>query len=463
MKRFVLLCALVPVVFSAARAYEVFEPTQDSFILCFYYEGEEHGGIYENYGDSVELWVADFSDYPDYVEHEDTVIQFDISDITPDMNLLRVYLNLDIEYYDGWWGFFSIEEEWNEMEITWSNAPPTGECFLEHHCSSNRRIRTIELPADYIQGWVDNPDENFGFRIVQEVLSMGMFMSRETSSPPQLIVYLESDDTGPPACSESYPADGESGVPPDSTIAFELTDDLAGIDTDTIQFALDLEEERTTANRDCLSIGSSSNTIIEGTLEIDGEDPLDVLCTFTPSDDLPWGDYTCTVDGNLADTLGNEMGEDYVWTFDTYGRDDDPPEVADLSPGDGEDDVPPNAVITFHLTDAYAGVDVSTLAFTVRDGSLQPASLRPAKFSSATLSRSGDVEGELELDAADLCDVSCTFTPAADLPPGPVTCTVAGSLEDRDGNALGDDFSWTFSVGGSAEHEESWGEIKAAF
>ncbi|OGD72294.1 MAG: hypothetical protein A2Y64_07480 [Candidatus Coatesbacteria bacterium RBG_13_66_14] len=252
-------------------------------------------------------------------------------------------------------------------------------------------------------------------------------------------------------------------MPPDSTIAFELTDDLAGIDTDTIQFTLEQGEDPPSGNRAFVDIGTEPNTPIEGILEIDDEDPLEVLCTFTPADDLPWGAYTCTVDGSLADLLDKQMGEDYVWTFSTYGWDEDPPEVADMSPGDDEGDVPPDSVITFHLTDGYAGVDVSTLAFTVRDASRQPANLSQTKTLSPSLSQSGDIEGELEVDSADLFDVVCTFTPSDDLPPGPITCTIAGSLADRDGNALEEDFTWTFSVAGSAEDDASWGEIKAAF
>ncbi len=462
MKKLLLVLGVVPAVFSAAWASEVFEPVQDSFITCWYHEGEEHQGIDDNYGDSIELCVLNFSHPYSYYEVEDAVIQFDLSDVEPAMHVIKAYLILDFSLTGEWWEFYEIAGEWSEMEITWANAPPLGEWFLEYGFRHDRSTRSIELPADYVQGWVDHPAENFGFRI-EEAGNYSFFGSRESDNPPQLEVYFESDDTELPVCSESYPADGESGVPPDSTIAFELTDDLAGIDTDTIQFALDLEEERTTVNRGCLSIGSSSNTIIEGTLEIDDGDPLEVLCTFSPSDDLPWGDYTCTVDGSLADLLGKEMGEDYVWSFDTHGLDEDPPEVADMSPGDGEDGVPPDSVITFHLTDGYAGVDVSTLAFTVRDASRQPANLSQTKTSSPSLSRSGDIEGEMDVDPADLFDVACTFTPSDDLPPGPITCTVAGSLADRDGNTLGDDFSWTFTVGGSMEDGVSWGEIKAAF
>ncbi|MCX7020749.1 MAG: DNRLRE domain-containing protein [bacterium] len=460
MSKVFFVCAVVLAVFSAAWAYEVFEPVQDSFIMYIWDHGEEFG-IDENYGDSTELWVRVYGHPGEYIEFEDAVVQFDLSDVDPAMNVFRAYLYLDISYRGMKWEFYEIEEEWSEMEITWSNAPSDGECFFEYRFSDGVPPY-FELPADYVQGWVDYPSENFGFRIKEEA-DFSVFDSRESDTPPRLDVWFETDDTESPACEEVFPVDGEGEVPPDSSIEFNLTDDLAGIDTDTIQFTLDLQEERATANRGCLSTGNTANTPIEGTLEIDDENPLEVACVFTPTDDLPWGAYTCTVDGSLADLLGKQMGEDYVWSFDTRGWDEDPPEVTDLTPGDGDEDIPPDSVITFHLTDGYAGVDVSTLAFSVRENLRQPASLDKAKALPVCPSPVGEIEGELEVDSSDLFDVGCTFTPSDDLPPGPITCTVAGSLADRDGNALGDDFVWTFSVGGSVEDEHTWGEIKAAF
>jgi len=60
-------------------------------------------------------------------------------------------------------------------------------------------------------------------------------------------------------------------------------------------------------------------------LVIDDTGTNDVVCTFTPDADLPYEDtITCTVDGALADLEANEMGDDFVWTFDT---EEEPPNV----------------------------------------------------------------------------------------------------------------------------------------
>ncbi len=67
------------------------------------------------------------------------------------------------------------------------------------------------------------------------------------------------------------------------------------------------------------AVGFSMRPIrtIAGDLDLDDTDPLDVICTFDPTDDFyPTDPITCTVAAGLADTKGNEMEEDFVWSFD---------------------------------------------------------------------------------------------------------------------------------------------------
>ncbi|UCE26249.1 MAG: Ig-like domain-containing protein [Candidatus Coatesbacteria bacterium] len=112
------------------------------------------------------------------------------------------------------------------------------------------------------------------------------------------------DDFDPPYVDEQDPADGETGVDPAADIIFHCKDGDYGVDSDTIEFTAD----------------DGTKADIPGTLDVDDTDPNDVLCTFSPHSDLPAGaTITCTVDGELADGLGNEMGEDEVWTFTVTG------------------------------------------------------------------------------------------------------------------------------------------------
>ena len=114
----------------------------------------------------------------------------------------------------------------------------------------------------------------------------------------------------------------------DTDIVFHCVDDISPVDTDTIVFTVE-DQSRRSGGR---ALGSDSHLAvlqvnphptgeISGTLDIDDTDPLDVLCTFTPDEDLPVDLIRCTVAAGLADSKGNEMQEDFVWTFSTgnYG------------------------------------------------------------------------------------------------------------------------------------------------
>jgi len=125
------------------------------------------------------------------------------------------------------------------------------------------------------------------------------------------------------------PDDGDTEVPLDSDIVFHCVDEgYSRVDIDTIVFTVEDQSRR--SGDGALHIGSSSLSTfgaprpageISGTLDIDNYDQWDVICTFTPDDDLPVDLITCTVAAGLADSKGNEMADDFVWTFSTgsYG------------------------------------------------------------------------------------------------------------------------------------------------
>jgi len=123
-------------------------------------------------------------------------------------------------------------------------------------------------------------------------------------------------DTIPPIVSGMDPDDGEIDVPLDSNIVFHCVDEAHSIDLDTIDFTArdtSLQSDR------ALGLGSPNRTI-DGDLDVDDADPVDVVCTFDPTDDFTMGDtITNTVAAGLADSKGNEMADDFVWVFDVEG------------------------------------------------------------------------------------------------------------------------------------------------
>ena len=132
-------------------------------------------------------------------------------------------------------------------------------------------------------------------------------------------------DTSPRPWVEGMdPDDGESDVPVGRDIVFHCCSGMFGIEVSTIVFTAE-DQSRRSGDR-ALRAGSSSLSTscnprpageIPGTLVIDDSDWTDVVCTFTPDEDLPVDLITCTVDGCLADRTGREMRYDFVWSFTT--------------------------------------------------------------------------------------------------------------------------------------------------
>jgi hypothetical protein len=180
--------------------------------------------------------------------------------------------------------------------------------------------------------------------------------------------------------------------------------------------------------------------------------------------------------GHVTGWNGNRSSDDWSNVADmtdmmrnwldaaTTEPDTTPPEVTDLDPDDGDTDVPTDAVITFHCTDDIAGIDVDTIDFTVQDTTLRGDRVISSSAAVSTLaSPARTLPGDLDIDDADLLDVLCTWTGDDPFYEGEtITCTVAGTLADRRGNELGDDFVWSFDTELNVE-EASWGEIKSRF
>jgi hypothetical protein len=142
-----------------------------------------------------------------------------------------------------------------------------------------------------------------------------------------------------------------------------------------------------------------------------------------------------------------------------------PPEVTGMNPDDGEDDVPVDTTIVFHVVDDLSGVDITTIEFTVEDTSRGHLRFQLA-FSTDGPSPTGVISGELDIDDIDPLDIVCTFTPDNDLPyADSITSTVAAGLADMQGNATENDYVWSFETeedpGGLKN--ATWGEIKALY
>ena len=184
------------------------------------------------------------------------------------------------------------------------------------------------MSDDSIEGQDNAPQDNQGPGPADSAwwyFDGGSWSDYDTFVAILIRVFVDDDlsepDTTPPFVADMEPTDGESDVPIDSDIVFHCKDDDSGVDTTTIDFTAEdttLGASLVVSTGAAARLGASPAGEIAGDLDVDDADLLDVVCTFTPDADLPYEDtITCTVDGALADLEANEMGDDFVWSFDT--------------------------------------------------------------------------------------------------------------------------------------------------
>lgn len=137
--------------------------------------------------------------------------------------------------------------------------------------------------------------------------------------------------------------------------------------------------------------------------------------------------YEVTASTGLTDVAGNPLAEDYRWTFTTGALlDTTIPFVIATAPRSSEAGVATNGLISATFSEPMA-----------------PGSLRASTF---TLTGPGavSVPGAVSYD---VFGPTSTFTPAADLIAGTTyTATVTTGATDLGGNALADDYVWTFTT-----------------
>jgi hypothetical protein len=214
------------------------------------------------------------------------------------------YIRTEGRSYQG--GFYSIP---HEVRLTFSDA-------------STLDFEFEDTTADHwVQEYYFDADQKTTTYVNFEFLSYWHHVWEYIQYYEVQFYYEENPDSDPPYVDGMDPDDGDTDVPIDTDIVFHCKDDMSGVDSGTIDFTA---EDSTLGVPRAVSPEASVQVVIhpageiDGDLDIDDSDPMDVVCTFTPDDELPYEDtIICTVAGTLADAQGNEMGDDFVWSFDT--------------------------------------------------------------------------------------------------------------------------------------------------
>lgn len=224
-----------------------------------------------------------------------------------------------------------------------------------------------------------------------------------------------NDDVDGPYVDTQDPPDG-GWAQPDTTIVFHARDDDYGVDSGTIDFAAEYE----------------TGAEVPGTLDIADSYTNDVVCTFTPDNNLPEGEtITCTVAGTLADGLTNEMGDDAVWSFGvdgtapaitqvwpTGGRSDDTPKVSTVATGataltakpgtvpvENRTGVDPGTNIGWHIEDNASGCWFEDCVYSVVVGET-PVSVTEHVADDGTTDVTVELDPVSDFNPGDTVDVS---------------------------------------------------------
>ena len=180
------------------------------------------------------------------------------------------------------------------------------------------------------------------------------------------------------------------------------------------------------------TIDSSTFTLTgPGTTPVNGQvtyDPTSNTAIFTPASALaPSTTYTSTITTGAADLLGQNLANDFVWTFTTAPTLCQPP-------------LPPSSVSPANESTGICSNTVIAVTF--------PQAMLPASINSASFKLAGPgvtpVAGTITHDQANKIFV---FSPAATLALNTTfTGTITTGAEDMSGNALASDFVWTFTT-----------------
>jgi uncharacterized repeat protein (TIGR02543 family) len=178
---------------------------------------------------------------------------------------------------------------------------------------------------------------------------------------------------------------------------------------------------------DASTIHTSTFTLKQGTTSVSGfVSYIGTTATFAPASNLaPSTVYTATITTEAKDLAGNALANNFVWNFTTGAAVvSTPPTVSSTDPVNAATGVPLNQKIAATFSKTMDASTFTTSTFTLTQG---------------TTSVSGFVS---------YSGTTATFAPASNLAPNTVyTATITTSVKDLAGNALANNYVWSFTTG----------------
>jgi hypothetical protein len=158
------------------------------------------------------------------------------------------------------------------------------------------------------------------------------------------------NDTQPPQVSNPQPAPSSQNNPLDSDITFRITDNLSGVDIDTLEVDID---------GTIFQNGDAEFSVTGG--------PLGFDITIDPPTDF-LADTPVFVEIDAEDIAGNRMNT-FEFSFNHPVVDNAPPFVQNPQPSPGSRNNPLDSNVSFRILDNLSGVDINTVQVRI-DGEL---------------------------------------------------------------------------------------------
>lgn len=149
------------------------------------------------------------------------------------------------------------------------------------------------------------------------------------------------------------------------------------------------------------------------------------VATLDPKSDLSVNStYTAKIAGNVTDSSGNQLGNDYSWNFTTIVENVSPT-VTSKTPDNGTTDVAASPTFTVKFSEKLDNTTVSSTRFTLMDSNNNTKSLKNYNYDD---------------------NLTVTFQPNSDLSANTkYTASVTAGIKDLNGNAL-TPLSWEFTT-----------------
>lgn len=216
-------------------------------------------------------------------------------------------------------------------------------------------------------------------------------------------------DTTPPTIIQVVPSNGSTSVATNSSVVAIFSEEMNSATVNTSTFRL-----------------------YNGSIKVSGDvQYTGTTAIFTPSANLAAStQYTATVLYTVTDITGNEMVENYEWSFITGTKAEIvPPTVKATVPVDGVVDYPVNASVKIIFSEDMNPITLNSSTITLGTGGV-------------------NVAGAFDYTSA----TTVIFNPDADLAFATTyTATVTTGAKDIAGNALEEAYTWSFTTGSSAD------------